>query len=93
MIDVLNGSLFTLIALQLILSFFLAYSLDFIMQRHGFGIWGTMVVLNVFFPLAYWFSKTSMTGMTTNEHMLFSVAVAFVVLIFMSLFKALWLRV
>lgn len=54
-----SGADFSALSLTLILSFFLAYSIDKIMGKHGFGIWGNMVLVNIQFQLGLWALKTN----------------------------------
>jgi len=83
-----SGLDLTGISLMLILSFFLSYSLDLIMHRHGFGIWGTMAIMNVQFILGFYFSKKHLTGtITLNQHLLIALAIAFATILFLAFIK------
>lgn len=83
-----SGLDLTGLSLMLILSFFLSYSMDLIMHRHGFGIWGTMGIMNVQFFIGFYFSKKYLTGeITLNQHLLIALAVAFMAILFLALIK------
>lgn len=83
-----SGLDLTGISLMLILSFFLSYSMDLIMHRHGFGIWGTMGIMNTQFIIGFYFSKKYLTGeMTLNQHLLVALAFAFTTILFLALIK------
>ncbi len=86
--QILSGLDLTGISLMLILSFFLSYSIDLIMHRHGFGIWGTMVIMNVQFIIAFYYSKKYLAGeLTLNQHLLIALGVAFATVLLLALFK------
>lgn len=83
-----SGLDLTGLALMLILSFFLSYSLDLIMHRHGFGIWGNMAIMNIQFILGFYYSKIFFSGMITlNQHLLVALAVTFLTILVLALLK------
>ncbi|MEP2981349.1 MAG: hypothetical protein ABJO86_17810 [Lentilitoribacter sp.] len=87
-LQIISGLDLTGLALMLILSFFLSYSMDLIMHRHGFGIWGTMGIMNVQFVVGFYFSKKYFTGeITLNQHLLIALAVAFLTILLLALIK------
>lgn len=83
-----SGLDLTGLALLLILSFFISYSLDLIMHRHGFGIWGNMAIMNIQFILSFYYSKKLFSGMISlNQHLLVGLAVTFLTILLLALFK------
>lgn len=83
-----SGLDLTGLALLLILSFFISYSLDLIMHRHGFGIWGNMAIINIQFILSFYYSKKLFSGMISlNQHLLVALAVTFLTISLLALFK------
>lgn len=90
MLSQLMGGLdLTGISLMLILSFFLSYSVDLIMHRYGFGIFGNMMVMNAQFIVAFYYSKKYFTGtFTLNQHLLMALGVSFATILILGFFKA-----
>jgi hypothetical protein len=73
---------------MLILSFFLSYSLDLIMNRQGFGIFGNMFIINVQFTLGFGLSKSYFGSyFTLNQHLLIALSFAFDTILSLAYFK------
>ncbi|MBO6920255.1 MAG: hypothetical protein JJ858_17645 [Rhizobiaceae bacterium] len=86
--QLVSGFDLTGVSLMLILSFFLSYSIDLIMHRHGFGIWGTMGIMNIQFLTAFFFSKKYLSGtFTLNQHLLLALGIAFATILLLAFFK------
>tara|TARA_R110002126_G_scaffold97700_7_gene227449 strand:- start:451 stop:768 length:318 start_codon:yes stop_codon:yes gene_type:complete len=85
---IFSGLDLTGLALMLILSFFLSYSLDLIMNRQGFGIFGNMVIINVQFTLGFVLSKSYLNSyFTLNQHLLIALFFAFLTILALSYLK------
>lgn len=83
-----SGLDLTGVSLMLILSFFLSYSIDLIMHRHGFGIFGNMVIMNAQFVVAFYYSKKFLSGtFTLNQHLLLALGVSFATILILAFFK------
>lgn len=92
--EISSDKLTYVLSLTLILSFFLAYSVDMIMGKHGFGIWGNMIIINVQFQMGFWLIKHKTTAaLTTNELLIGSLAFTFGTILVMAFSKVLLQRI
>lgn len=88
-----SGADYLAISLILILSFFLAYSIDTIMGRYGFGIWGNMVIINIQFQLGLWLSKVKIAMHFSNvEHMIAALAFTFATILILAFARSALLK-
>jgi predicted Na+-dependent transporter len=91
--DLNTGAGFSALSLTLILSFFLAYSIDTIMGRQGFGIWGNMIIINIQFQVGLWLSKVKIALHLSNvEHMITALAFTFATILILAYVRSVFLK-
>lgn len=93
LLDLNSGAGLSALSLTLILSFFVAYGIDNIMGRHGFGIWGNMLIINIQFQLGLWLSKVKIAlHLSSIEHMIVAIGFTFATIMILAFARSAWLK-
>lgn len=71
-------------------SYFLAYALDWIMERRSLGLWWNMLVINLVCPLSFMYSREFLGSQLINiQHMVIAIGVTSITILSLSLLRLL----